>query len=83
MNDRESRYQELEAIIELQCPGSTENLKTRNRLVFICEAAAVSDLSDEELHFIGALVKVAGKYGCTLVIGPQDRATAYRLKVDP
>jgi hypothetical protein len=81
MCERESRYKELEALIESNCPGSIERLSLGHHLVFIREEPAVSDLSDEELHFLGALIKVSGKYGCTLVIGPQDRCTVHRIGI--
>jgi hypothetical protein len=83
MCERESRYRELEALVEQSCPGFMKGLTSGTPLVFVREEAAVSDLSDEELHFLGALVKVIGKYGCTLVIGPQDRGTSLRVQMKP
>jgi hypothetical protein len=73
LSDLNDRYAELEAMVSTFSPEFVGVLKSgTQRLVFFREDVTAPFLSDSELRLLGAMIKVAGRFGQTIVIGPFD-----------
>lgn len=81
MSDLNDRYTELEGLVNDFAPELLDAIKSGNRLVFFREDITAPFLSDRELLLLGAIIKVAGRLGLTIIIGPYQGVAMLHPKV--
>ena len=82
IQSKELRFKaKLEALEEqtvLTFPRIVELLRSGKRLIFVPESAVAEELTSRQLRTLGALVKICGFYGATVIFSPQGTFSMYR-----